>query len=108
MLPGKPLPTGVAVGDIIEDVDARTLQASRVDLWSENLELQEALIASRISRNTLIQVTKNGIIWDGHHGAAAAARKGLSITVEIVDVIGSSLNPKDEILNLPIKQGWKP
>ncbi|MCE9553164.1 MAG: hypothetical protein K8T91_07270 [Planctomycetes bacterium] len=108
MPPGKPLPIGVVAGDIIEDVDARTLQASRLDLWSENIEIQESLIAAQISRDTLIQVTKNGIIWDGHHGAAAAARRGLSITVEIVDFIGSAPSPKGEILNLPIKQGWKP
>ena len=43
-----------------------------------------AVIKNGIERNTLIQVTKDGVIYDGHHGVRAALEMGKYIDVEIV------------------------
>ncbi len=42
------------------------------------------MIRQGIARHTLIEVTPEGVIWDGNHGAAAAAQLGGSVTVRIV------------------------
>ena len=70
---------------IIEGVDPNTLKVgNQQTLDPVRLNQQKNLIKNGIERNTLIQVTKDGVIYDGHHGVRAALEMGKYIDVEIV------------------------
>jgi hypothetical protein len=62
---------------------------------------QKALLDAGIARHTPIQVTAEGVIWDGHHFARIAAAAGILVTVKVVNL---KLNPTaSSILNLPVR-----
>jgi hypothetical protein len=48
------------------------------------LDKQKALMDAGIQRQTPIQVTTDGVIWDGHHMVRAAAETGCAVTVKVV------------------------
>jgi hypothetical protein len=100
--PGNPFPNSARPGQILENIDPKSLQAGRRDLVQGPLALQQDLIARGIPRSTPIEVTPGGVIWDGNHGAAAAALAGKPITVLVVP---RSLAPKGPVTGLPIRPG---
>lgn len=70
-------------GEIQHGVDPLRLRPSRIDLIGWRLELQRGLMQSGVVRKTLIEVTSDGVIVDGHHGVRAAAEVGLLVAVKI-------------------------
>jgi hypothetical protein len=87
---------------IIEGVDPSTLKAgNQQTLDPTRLNNQRNLIKKGIERDTLIKVTKDGVIYDGHHGARAALETGKYIDVEIVP---ETIIPNDIPLSkLPVR-----
>jgi hypothetical protein len=63
------------------------LLPSRQDLVRRRLEHQRYLLRTGQSRFTPIQVTREGVIFDGHHPVRAAAERGLMIDVMIIHQI---------------------
>jgi hypothetical protein len=53
------------------------------------------------SRYSLIEVTIDGVIWDGHHGVRAAAEMGLAVEVKVVNAAVKALGLL--ILDLPVR-----
>jgi hypothetical protein len=87
-------------GQVQSDVDPLTLLPSRYDLAQLRLDIQRSLMDAGRERSTLIEVTTDGVIWDGHHAVRAAAEKARLITVKVVNV---SLNPTaTNIIDLPV------
>lgn len=87
---------------IIEGVDPSILKVGEQQMLDpRRLDLQRELIKNNIERKTVIKVTKEGIIEDGHHGARAAAEVGKYVDVEVVSRTISSTNTP--ILKMPIK-----
>jgi hypothetical protein len=82
-------------------VDPQLLLPSRLDLVRERLDFQRQLLQAGRPRRTPIQVTAEGVIWDGHHGARAAAERGLKVDVLVVaqQVPPSGLT----LLQLPVR-----
>jgi hypothetical protein len=73
---------------------------SRSDLLRGRLALQKQLLRSGTPRRTPVQVTTDGVIFDGHHAARAAAEDGKLIDVLVIDF---PLSPTaDSILDLPL------
>jgi hypothetical protein len=56
----------------VQGVDPTSLQAGRGNLVEGRLQVQKQLLDSQTQRYTPIQVTKDGVIWDGNHGVRAA------------------------------------
>jgi hypothetical protein len=79
-------PITVTPGQFQSNVDPLLLLPSRCDLSQIRLDMQQALLDVGTKRNTPIEVTPEGVIWDGHHAVRIAAGKGLSITVKVVNV----------------------
>jgi hypothetical protein len=48
--------------------------------------MQQALLDAGTVRSTPIEVTPDGVIWDGHHAARIAAKSGMRISVKVVNV----------------------
>jgi hypothetical protein len=94
-------PIVVPAGAVQKDVDPNSLLPSRSDLNRPRLDLQRQLLAGNITRFTPIQVNLEGIIWDGHHGARAAAEKGRLVDVLVIDqpITASGI----QILALPVR-----
>lgn len=98
--PGWTNPIFAAVGQVQTGVDPVQLLPARMDLLQVRLDLQTFLLDSGIERYTSIQVTKEGVIWDGHHGARAAAEKGRTVHVLVVKEL---LPPTGQtILEVPV------
>jgi hypothetical protein len=94
-------PITVTPGQFQSNVDPLLLLPSRSDLSQVRLDMQQALLDVGTQRTTPIQVTPDGVIWDGHHAVRIAAGKGLSITVKVVIV---KVNPTaSSILSLPVR-----
>jgi hypothetical protein len=60
------------------------LLPSRSDLSASRLAAQRQLVQSGQRRRTPIQVTTEGVIWDGHHAARAAAEAGQLVDVLVI------------------------
>ena len=51
-------------------------------------------------RHTVIEVTAEGVIWDGHHAVRIAAESGIAINVKVVNLKVSPTAAS--ILDLPV------
>jgi hypothetical protein len=94
-------PIVVPAGQIQKAVDARLLLPSRSDLSQLRLDFQRGLRQAGRQRFTPVQVTIQGVIWDGHHGVRAAAERGETIDVLIVDAVAVASGLT--ILQLPVR-----
>lgn len=94
-------PIIVPPGQIQNDVDARLLLPSRSDLIQIRLDFQRDLRPTGVQRSTPIQVTIQGVIWDGHHAVRVAAELGESIDVLIVNAVVAPSGLT--ILQLPVR-----
>jgi hypothetical protein len=79
-------PITVSPGQLQLGVDPLKLLPSRVDLSRTRLDIQQALQDADIERGTPVEVTTDGVIWDGHHAVRAAAEKGKMVTVKVVAI----------------------
>ena len=62
--------------------------------------MQQALLDSGTERHTAIEVTPDGVIWDGHHAVRTAAEQGILVTVKVVN---AKANPTAaSIMDLPV------
>lgn len=87
-------------GSFQKDIEAKWLLPSRKGLCKTRLDFQRLLLGSGQIRFTPIQVTKEGVIWDGHHAVRAAAEKELKVEVIIIN---QSVRPCGLlILDLPV------
>src|SRR5437773_1828422 len=77
-------PVTAPPGQIQKAVDPGALLPSRVDLLRSRLEFQRQLLQAGHRRFTPIQVTPEGVIFDGHHGARAAAELNRNVDVRVV------------------------
>src|SRR5262249_17463596 len=98
--PGAPFPADAQPGQTLTNIDPNSLSAGRVDLVASRLAAQQDLIQQGIPRYTPIQATPDGVIWDGNHGAAAAAFAGQPVTVEVVP---GSIPSQGPVTALPIR-----
>ena len=94
-------PIRVPPGQWQYGVDPLQLLPGRDDLLQSGLDLQRSLHSAGIPRFSPIQVTPDGVIWDGHHAARIAAEDGRTIDIRVVGidqpVAGHS------ILDLPVR-----
>ncbi len=94
-------PITAAPGQTQTAVDARLLLPGRGDLVRVRLEFQRSLLQSGQSRYTPIQVTRGGVIYDGHHAVRAAAEADAAVDVLVVDQVVSAT--ASSILDLPVR-----
>jgi hypothetical protein len=98
--PNWQTPITSSPGQLQLHVDPLSLLPSRPDLSQVRLDTQRALVDAGIQRHTPVQVTLEGVIWDGHHAARVAAEKQLLVVVKVVT---EQLAPTaDSILDLPV------
>ena len=88
-------------GQTQSGVDPARLLPSRGDLDRSRLEAQRRLLRSGIRRFSPVQVTPDGVIFDGHHMVRAAAEEGKLIDVRVVGI--SQPPGTDMILDLPVR-----
>jgi hypothetical protein len=93
-------PITVLPGQVQRDVDPLSLLPSRKDLSQARLDIQRVLVDAGVSRSSPIQVTTDGVIWDGHHAVRIAAEKRLTVAVLVVRVTQSP--SMSSILDLPV------
>jgi hypothetical protein len=99
--PGWQNPITAAPGAIQQGIDPKDLLPSRPDLVKARVDAQRALLRSGRKRYTPIQVSTDGVIWDGHHAVRAAAEEGAMVEVQVVSV---PLKPAGSlILQLPVR-----
>jgi hypothetical protein len=77
-------PITAVPGTMQQGVRAADLLPSRPDLSRARLAAQMVLRAAGQPRWTPIQVTPDGVLWDGHHGARAAAEEETTVDVKVV------------------------
>jgi hypothetical protein len=94
-------PITAVSGQMQNGVDVRQLLPGRHVLIRVRLEFQCALQQSGQGRYTPIQVTRDGVNWDGHHAARAAAEAGVPVDVLVIDV--SVVAAAASILDLPVR-----
>jgi hypothetical protein len=82
-------------------VDPTRLLPSRGDLTRLRLEAQRRLLLSGTARFTPVQVTPDGVIFDGHHMVRAAAEEGKLIEVRVIGIAQPPFG--DMILDLPVR-----
>jgi hypothetical protein len=99
--PGWLNPIVAAPGGLQSGVRAADLLPSRHDLNRARLDAQLALLASNQPRWTPIQVTADGVLWDGHHGARAAAENGANVDVQVVNAVIKPVGLL--LLDLPVR-----
>jgi hypothetical protein len=99
--PGQPNPIVVPPGQMQYGVNPLQLLPSRVDLIQVDLDLQRALQRSGTARYTPIQVTREGVIWDGHHAIRAAAEEGRSVDVRVIGLLVPAV--AGSIMALPVR-----
>jgi hypothetical protein len=93
-------PIIVPVGQRQTNVNPLLLLPSRQDLSQVRLDIQRELMDAGSDRFTVIQVTVDGVIWDGHHAIRVAAERGAEVTVQVVN---HRANPAAaSILDLPV------
>jgi hypothetical protein len=99
--PGWRNPIVVPPGQVQQGVDATQLLPSRADLSQTRLARQRALVQAGVPRQTPVQVTPAGVIWDGHHAVRVAAERGGTIDVLVVAAV---VPPSGmTILQLPVR-----
>jgi len=98
--PGWTNPITAAAGHRQRGVDPLALLPSRPDLIKARLDFQRQLIVSGIARHSPIQVTTQGVIFDGHHAVRAAAEEGRRIDVLVIAFPQTASG--DSILDLPV------
>jgi hypothetical protein len=99
--PGWQNPITTAPGQFQNGVDASLLLPSRPDLSQARLAAQRSLKQAKQPRYTPIQVTPQGVIWDGHHAVRVAAEDGDVVNVKVID---QSVAPVGlTILQLPVR-----
>jgi hypothetical protein len=81
-------------------VDPNRLLPARADLDRNRLAAQAALLNAGTTRHTPVQVTANGVIYDGHHAVRAAAECGALLDVLVVD--DPTPAAADSIMDLPV------
>ena len=87
-------------GQFQANVDPLSLLPSRKDLLQGRLDIQRGLLNAGIERYTPIEVTVDGVIWDGHHAVRAAAEQNVAVTVLVVN---QQVNPSaSSIMHLPV------
>src|SRR5262245_57747818 len=94
-------PNTVAPGQLQTGVEARLLLPGRPDLQRVRLEFQRSLQQRGKKRHTAIQVTRGGVIWDGHHALRAAAVASATVDVVVVDI--DAPPTAASILDLPVR-----
>jgi hypothetical protein len=99
--PGWQNPITAAAGQAQTGIDARLLLPGRIDLIRVRLEFQRSLQQAGRKRHTPIQVTRGGVIWDGHHAVRAAAEAGMEVDVLVVDQ--DAPPAAVSILDLPVR-----
>jgi hypothetical protein len=99
--PGWQNPITSAPGQTQSGIDPLLLLPSRKDLVKTRLTTQHLLLSAGQDRSTPIEVTIDGVIWDGHHGVRAAAERGVSVTVLVVNGKASPTFPT--IMDLPVR-----
>jgi hypothetical protein len=93
-------PITVLPGDMQANVNPLLLLPSRLDLSQFRLDVQQSLLDAGTERCTPIEVTPDGVIWDGHHAVRIAAEKRMLVTVKVVSV---KVNPTaSSIRDLPV------
>jgi hypothetical protein len=94
-------PITAAPGQTQAGVDPTRLLPGRGDLVRSRVDAQRRLLLAGIPRLSSVQVTPDGVIFDGHHMVRAAAEEGKLIDVRVV---GISQPPAGElILDLPVR-----
>lgn len=84
------------------NVDPNTLRAgSQRTLDPGRLGTQRSLIQRGVQRHTPIQVTRDGVIFDGHHGVRAAIEANRPVTVEVIDSV--TIAPGPPVSQLPMR-----
>jgi hypothetical protein len=76
------------------------LLPSRSDLIRRRLDFQRQLLRHGTPRLTPIQVTTDGVIFDGHHAVRAAAEEGRLVDVTVIGFPVPAT--ADSILDLPV------
>lgn len=94
-------PIAVPSGQTQHAVDPARLLPSRPDLVRPRLEAQRQLLVNGTPRVTPIQVTQQGVVFDGHHMVRAAAEGGRLIDVRVVGIIQLPIG--ETILDLPVR-----
>jgi hypothetical protein len=94
-------PITAAPGQTQRGVDARQLLPSRSDLIQVRLDVQRALMQAGTPRYTPIQVTPDGVVWDGHHAVRAAAEAGRAVDILVVAQVAAPSGLT--ILQLPVR-----
>ena len=98
--PAKAIP-----GTILRDVDAASLQSSKNRLVQWRLDDQHSLLATNTPRWDMIEVSRDGVILAGHHGARAAAERSLSLDVLVRDL---PIPSEGLILTIPVVSEPRP
>lgn len=93
-------PITASPGQLQSNVNPLHLLPSQRDLSQLRLDMQQALMDAGVTRTTPIEVTPEGVIWDGHHAARLAAEKGEAVEVKVVNVRVSST--ASSIMDLPV------
>jgi hypothetical protein len=88
-------------GQVQLGVDPMLLLPSRAELLQVRLAFQRGLIQTGRPRATPIQVTREGVIWDGHHAVRAAAELGVLVDVRVIAQTVPPSGPT--ILQLPVR-----
>src|SRR5437867_307685 len=89
-------PIVVAPGQRQVGVDPIRLLPARADLDRHRLAAQAALLKAGTPRHTPVQVTQNGVIYDGHHAVRAAAERGALVIDDPTAAVA------DSIMDLPV------
>jgi hypothetical protein len=98
--PNWQTPITALPGQYQSNVHPLSLLPSRTDLSQVRLDMQKMLLDAGCGRHTPIQVTTDGVIWDGHHAIRVAAEKGIEVTVKVVQ---QKLIPTaSSIMDLPV------
>jgi hypothetical protein len=92
-------PKLAVAGAILRGIDASTLFAGREPLIQWRIADQHQLIATNTPRWDMIQVSCQGVIIAGNHGARAAAEAGVPVDVVVIDFPQPSCGP---ILSVPV------
>ncbi len=84
---------------IIRGVDPRSLRAGRVNLISGVLDIKRQRAVAGIARPSMIEVTVDGVLWDGNHAVRVAIE--MSRTVDVL-VVKDTAEDCGQIMDLPI------
>jgi hypothetical protein len=94
-------PITVQPGQVQQGIDPLRLLPVRRDLRQVRLDTQRALLLAGTARSTPITVTRDGVIWDGHHAVRVAAEEGRTVDVLVIDMTATPAG--SSILALPVR-----